>query len=134
VVRRKARSQPTTKKKTQPQTQKKTQPQTQKKRKIVAARQTRPRRKPAVERQRAIKTRAVVPAAARSSGSSSLLLPLALGAALGLSLLVAVLALTPQWALPGRAQELVYGRREVLAFVGFAAALSIGLALTFAVS
>ena len=63
-----------------------------------------------------------------------MLLPLVLGAALGLSLLVAVLALTPAWALPRPVQGLVYGRREVLIFVGFAAALSIGATITFAAS
>jgi hypothetical protein len=31
-------------------------------------------------------------------------------------------------------QALVYGRREVLVFAGFAAALSIGVTITFAVS
>jgi hypothetical protein len=49
-------------------------------------------------------------------------------------LLVAILALTPAWALSGRAQALVYGRREVLVFSAFAAALSIGVTITFAVS
>jgi hypothetical protein len=104
------------------------------KKKAAAAVTRRSARRPALKPQRAVKARTVVPTAAASSGSSSVLLPLALGTALGLSLLVAVLALTPAWALSGRAQALVYGRREVLVFAGFTAALSIGVTITFAVS
>jgi hypothetical protein len=122
-VRQKARSRPKTQKKVDSE-----------KKKVLSAGTTRPPRKPALERQRAIKTRAVAPVAAVSSGSSSLLLPLALGAALGLSLLVAVLALTPLWALPRPVAALVYDRREVLIFWGLATALGVGLALTLALA
>lgn len=71
-----------------------------------------------------------MPVAAVSSGSSSLLFPLALGAALGLSLLVVILALTPPWALPGVVHGLVYGRRELVIFGGVATAACISLAIT----
>jgi hypothetical protein len=106
-------------------------------RKVVSARRTRAARQPVLARQRAVsKARAVVPVAAASSDSSSLLFPLALGAALGLSLLLVLLALTPAWALPRPMEALVYDRRELLIFVGCAAALSIGLGftITFAAS
>jgi hypothetical protein len=102
--------------------------------KAVSAATRRSARKPTLQPRRAVKARAVVPVATTTSDSTSILLPLVLGAALGLSLLVAVLALTPPWALPRSMEELVYARREVLAFWGFATALGIGLALTFAVA
>jgi Flp pilus assembly protein TadB len=77
---------------------------------------------------------AVVPvAAAAGEDSSSFLLALALGAALGLSLLVVAFALTPAWALPRSVLMLVYDKREALILLGFAAALSIAVAITFAV-
>lgn len=77
---------------------------------------------------------AVVPvAAAAGEDSSSLVLALALGAALGLSLLLVAFALTPSWALPRSVLMLVYDKRDILILVGFAAALSIAVAITLAV-
>jgi hypothetical protein len=68
------------------------------------------------------------------STSTPVLLTLALGAALGLSLLVVAVALTPSRALPGRMSGLVYDRRPLLIFGGFAVAFSIGVAMTLAIS
>ncbi len=90
-------------------------------------------RHPELKRPRASQVPAVLPAAAAGS-DSSFLLPLALGFVLGLSLLIIALALTPPWALPRQVQVLVYDRREVMIFGGFAIALSIGLSITLAVS
>jgi hypothetical protein len=70
-----------------------------------------------------------VPVAAAGSDSSSILLPLAFGVALGFSLLAVVFALTPPWALPGQLLTLVDGRREGMIFGGFATALCISLVL-----
>jgi hypothetical protein len=70
--------------------------------------------------------------AAVTSESQSIVLPLIFGAALGLSLLVVVLALTPPWALPRPVIGLVYARREALIFWASSIALTIGLAMTFA--
>jgi hypothetical protein len=70
-----------------------------------------------------------VPVAAAGSGSSSILLPLVFGLALGFSLLVVILALTPPWALPGQLLALVDGRREGVIFGGFAIAVCLGLIL-----
>jgi hypothetical protein len=64
-----------------------------------------------------------------SSGSSSSLLPLLLGIALGLSLVVVGLALTPPRALPRPVGILVYEQRESLVFGGVAIALAISLGL-----
>jgi hypothetical protein len=89
-------------------------------------------RQPGVKRQPVRK--AVVPVAAVSSDSSSLLLPLALGVALGLALLPVALALTPSWALPRPVFALVYAWREALIFAGCGMAVCIALAITFAVS
>jgi hypothetical protein len=104
-------------------------PKTHKK-KVVLAGATGSARHPGVKRQPGSK--AVVPVAAVSPGSSSFLLPLVLGVALGLSLLAVALALTPPWALPRPVLALVYAWREALIFAGCGTALCIGLAITFA--
>lgn len=70
----------------------------------------------------------VVPVANVSSGSSTLL-PLLLGIALGLSLVVVGIALTPPWFLPRPVGVAVYERRDGLIYAGVATALSIGLGL-----
>jgi len=63
------------------------------------------------------------------SGSSSSLLPLLLGIALGLSLIVVAIALTPPWALPRSIGIVVYEQREQLVYGGLATAIGIGLGL-----
>jgi hypothetical protein len=95
--------------------------------KAVVARTTGSRRDPALKPQPV--TKESVPVAAAGSGSSSILLPLLFGVALGFSLLAVVIALTPPWALPGQLLTLVDGRREGVIFGGFATALCIGLVL-----
>jgi hypothetical protein len=70
-------------------------------------------------------------AAARGASSSTPLLIL-LGIALGVSLLVVVLGLTPAWILPGPVLALVYNRRDALIFGGFAMAAGLGLGLAIA--
>lgn len=76
----------------------------------------------------------VVPVASLSSGSSSSLLPLLLGIALGLSLVVVGVALTPPWALPRPVGIVVYEQRDQLVYGGIATALSIGLGLLITVA
>jgi hypothetical protein len=71
----------------------------------------------------------VVPAASLGSGSSSILLPLLLGIALGLSFIVIAIALTPPWALPRSVGIVVYEQRDQFVYGGIATALSIGLGL-----
>lgn len=71
----------------------------------------------------------VVPVASISSGSSSSLLPLLLGIALVLSLIVVGLAMTPPGALPRPVGILVYEQRDSLVYGGAAIALGIGLGL-----
>jgi len=71
----------------------------------------------------------VVPVASISSGSSSSLLPLLLGIALVLSLIVVAIALTPPWALPRSVGIVVYEQREQFVFGGIATAMGIGLGL-----
>jgi hypothetical protein len=78
---------------------------------------------------------AVVPVVSVGSrSSSSTLLPILLGAGLGLSLLVVAVALTPPWVLPRTVGAAVYERRDSLVYAGVATALSIavGLLITFA--
>ena len=56
-----------------------------------------------------------------------MLLPLVFGIALGLSLMIVGVALTPAWAM-GRSVAVVVGeRRETLLYTGVAVALAIGL-------
>jgi hypothetical protein len=76
----------------------------------------------------------VVPVANVGSGSSSTLLPILLGAGLGLSLMVVALALTPPWVLPRTVGTVVFERRDSLVYAGIATALGIavGLLITFA--
>jgi hypothetical protein len=71
----------------------------------------------------------VVPVASLSSGSSSSLLPLLLGIALVLSLVVVGIALTPPGRLPRPVGIVVYEQRESLVYTGAAIALGIGLGL-----
>jgi hypothetical protein len=75
-----------------------------------------------------------VQVAGTGSASTPVLVPLVLGVALGLSLLVVAVALTPSRALPRRMLALVYDRRPLLIFGGFAVAFSIGVAMTLAIS
>lgn len=72
---------------------------------------------------------AVVPVATLTSGSSSSLLPLLLGIALVLSLIVVGLAMTPPGALPRPVGIVVYEQRDSLVYGGLATALAIGLGL-----
>jgi hypothetical protein len=77
---------------------------------------------------------AVVPVASLSSGSSSSLLPLLLGIALVLSLIVIGIALTPPGLLPRPVGIVVYEQRESLVYAGAAMALGIGLGLLITVA
>ncbi len=67
-----------------------------------------------------------VPAAAKTSSNS---LALLLGVALGLSLLVIAVAMTPPWMLPRQMVRPVYEHREAVVVGGIATTLSIGLGL-----
>jgi hypothetical protein len=105
-------------------------PRSQPKKKAVSTRAARSARRPEPVRQRPAAARSVVPVAAETSRGSSILLSLTLGAVLGLSLLVVVLALTPAWALPEAIVAFVYARRGALMFWGFSIALTLGVAMT----
>lgn len=78
----------------------------------------------------------VVPLASLSSGSSSSLLPLLLGIALVLSLIVIGIAMTPPGALPRPVGIVVYEQRDSLVFgsVAIALGISLGLLITMAAS
>jgi hypothetical protein len=76
----------------------------------------------------------VVPVASLSSGSSSSLLPLLLGIALVLSLVVVGIALTPPGLLPRPVGIVVYEQRDPLVYAGAAIALGIGLGLLITVA
>ena len=76
----------------------------------------------------------VVPVASLSSGSSSSLLPLLLGIALVLSLIVLGIALTPPGLLPRPVGIVVYEQRDQLVYGGIAIALSIALGLLITVA
>ena len=76
----------------------------------------------------------VVPVASLSSGSSSSLLPLLLGIALVLSLIVVGIALTPPGLLPRPVGIVVYEQRDPLVYAGAAIALGIGLGLLITVA
>jgi hypothetical protein len=68
-----------------------------------------------------------------ASSSSSMLLPLVLGIALGLSLMIVGVALTPARAMrKGSVAAVVEDRRESLLYTGVAVALGIGLGLVIA--
>ena len=67
-----------------------------------------------------------VPAAAKSSSSS---LALLLGVALGLSLLVVAVAVTPPWLLPRQMVRPVYEHREAVIVGGIATTVTIGFVL-----
>jgi hypothetical protein len=103
-----------------------------KKKVIVAGTTTTP--KPGPKNQRASRASGVAPVAATSKTSSSSLVPLLFGIALGLSLFVVLLGLVPPWALPGPVLALVYNRRDALIFGGFATAAGLGLGLAIAAS
>jgi hypothetical protein len=77
---------------------------------------------------------AVVPVASLSAGSSSSLLPLLLGIALVLSLIVVGIALTPPAVLPRPVGMVVHDQRDSLVYGGFAIALGIGLGLMITVA
>ena len=70
-----------------------------------------------------------VAVASLSSGSSSSILPLLLGIALALSLIVVGVALTPPGALPRPVGIVVYEQRDSLVYAGVAIALGIGVGL-----
>jgi hypothetical protein len=76
----------------------------------------------------------VVPVASLSSGSSSSLLPLLLGIALVLALMVVGVALAPPGALPRPVGIVVYEQRDQLVYGGIATALSIALGLLITVA
>jgi hypothetical protein len=62
-----------------------------------------------------------------------LLLPLVLGIALGLSLMIVAVALTPAWAMrKGSLAAVVEDRRETLLYTGVAVALAIGVGVGIA--
>ena len=77
---------------------------------------------------------AVVPVATLTSGSSSSLLPLLLGIALVLSLIVVGIALTPPGRLPRPVGIVVYEQRDQLIYGGIGIALSIALGLLITVA
>jgi hypothetical protein len=58
-----------------------------------------------------------------------MLLPLVLGIALGLSLMIVAAALAPPWAMRGSVAVVVENRRETLLYTGLAVALGVGLGL-----
>jgi hypothetical protein len=74
---------------------------------------------------------AAVPVSATSEDGSSLV-PLLLGVALGVSLLVVVLTATPPWMLPSQMVTPVYEHRETVMLGALATATSIGLGLVIA--
>jgi hypothetical protein len=108
-------------------------PQPKKHKKVVVSR-TPKKAHPKLERRRVKPLPAGMPVLPARSDSTPILLSLVLGIALGLSLLLVAVALTPSRVLPGRMVTLVYDRRPVLIFGGFALAFSIALAMTLAVS
>jgi hypothetical protein len=62
-----------------------------------------------------------------------MLVPLVLGIALGLSLMIVAVALTPAWAMrKGSVASVVEDRRETLLYTGLAVALAIGVGLGIA--
>ena len=64
-----------------------------------------------------------------TSPPSSMLLPLVLGIALGLSLMIVGVALAPAWAMRGSVAVVVKHRRETLLYTGVVVALGVGLGL-----
>jgi hypothetical protein len=72
--------------------------------------------------------------AARPSGAEFplMLLPIALGAALGLSLALVAFALTPRRAMRRSRADFVQDRRDALLWAGLAAALGIGIGVAIA--
>jgi hypothetical protein len=84
-----------------------------------------------MHREAATKAAALPVATVAASPSSSLLLPLVLGIALGLSLMIVGVALTPAWAMR-RSVAVVEDRRETLLYTGVAIALAIGVGVGIA--
>jgi hypothetical protein len=122
------------KKRARPPANKPARPRVKKHKKKVIVGATTTTRKPGPKNQRASRASGVAPVAATSKTSSSSLVPLLFGIALGLSLFVVVLGLVPPWALPGPVLALVYNRRDALIFGGFATAAGLGLGLAIAAS
>jgi hypothetical protein len=75
----------------------------------------------------AAKAAALPVATVAESPSSSMLLPLVLGIALGLLLMIVGVALKPAWAMRRSAAVVVEDRRETLLYGGVAVALAIGV-------
>ena len=84
-----------------------------------------------MHREAAAKAAALPVATVAASPSSSWLLPLVLGIALGLSLMIVGVALTPAWAMR-RSVAVVEDRRETLLYTGVAIALAIGVGVGIA--
>jgi hypothetical protein len=101
--------------------------------KVVPARTTTPKR-PSVARRPANRARTALQLSGASSSSSSFVLPVFLGVALGLSLLAVALALSPSWALPHSMAALIYHRGNVVIYGGLVAALCISIAIGLVVS
>ena len=74
----------------------------------------------------------IEPVSSATTGSSSDLVPIVLAVALGLSLIIVAIALTPPWVLPRPVGAVVYERRDALVYVGIGTALSIGTGLLIA--
>jgi len=86
-----------------------------------------------MRRQATAKAAALPVATVAGSRSSSLLLPLVLGIALGLSLMIVAVALTPAWAMrKGSVAAVVEDRRETLLYTAVAVALAIGVGVGIA--
>jgi len=97
---------------------------------VAASTRTGPPPPPEItQRQPATLGPTVVPVASVSSGSSSALLALVFGIALGLALVVVAIALTPPWVLPRQMGAVVFERRDPMLIVGMATALGIGVGL-----
>ena len=86
-----------------------------------------------MRRQAASRAAALPVATVAGSRSSSLLLPLVLGIALGLLLMIVGVALTPAWAMrKGSLAAVVEDRRETLLYTGVAVTLAIGVGVAVA--
>jgi hypothetical protein len=107
--------------------------QPKKHKKVVPARTTTPKR-PSIARRPANRARTALQLSGANSGSSSFVLPVFLGVALGLSLLAIVLSFSPLWALPHSMAALIYHRRNVVIYGALVAALCTGIAIGLVVS
>ena len=84
-----------------------------------------------MHREAVAKAAALRVATVAASPPSSMQLPLVLGIALGLSLMIVGVALTPAWAMR-RSVAVVEDRRETLLYTGVAIALAIGVGVGIA--